>query len=448
MTTTRHPRHAGAVLSAPDAADPDAWESRSVPILPESEQDVELRDPATKKILLDENGKKKTRPVRFDEARLRGIADEANARAARGHFCPVQIGHTILWEPDETLQPEPVGFMRNFRVGPILDHQGRVIDPTPHLIADQVIRSDKLDRAHSYPHRSPELDASRMTLDSLALIRRPPKYDMGLIMNARDSDLEPDREPEAGDVPAGPNPPPDGGEPESPTEGETAMPETMNDAGTESGDKVLPLVLEALHAIMGKLGIGAEGEPEPPAEGELQNADVTPGADSVLAPGLEKEDDDQIQNCDRDKQLIQNQRLLATENRGLKAELAALRREFDAQQDEVGELMVQNARQSVEQAIEGLEAEGVDLKDREAFRKRLLGCPGERERTAEVEHAKLHFSRIPIGERPIATARGGKPDAAAGALDRGQLNLIAAYASKHGLKFPAAKAKCLAEGVI
>src|ERR1700735_1989894 len=113
------PTHKGVVVSSPDADDPSAWVTRSVPILPMSEQYVALRDPKSGEPLRHPDGKLKLRLVKFDVEQLEELAAKANEGQLKRNFLPVHIGHTDPKEKDETLQPEHIGFLRNHRVGQI-----------------------------------------------------------------------------------------------------------------------------------------------------------------------------------------------------------------------------------------------------------------------------------------------------------------------------------------
>ncbi len=150
----------------------------------EVEPDVPLFDAHTD---YDEKGE----PLRvFDEKKLRQIADECNERAKRtGDLSPFGPGHLLYDQKDpktgmvtykakETDQPPVWGFFHNFRVGEFGPEKVKAI------LADMLVRKDKRDEAMTYPRRSVELWAKSNFIDWVALLRRTPQRDLGVLTHS------------------------------------------------------------------------------------------------------------------------------------------------------------------------------------------------------------------------------------------------------------------------
>jgi hypothetical protein len=125
------------------------------------------------------------KPVRkFDRAALQKIVDTCNKRSKSGDLSPFGPGHTISDAP-EHLQPVTYGYASDFRV----DHYG----PEKKLgilckfhVKNQVTRpdgkqADGLEEVKSYPRRSIELWLKDAMIDHIALLRRTPQRDLGLL---------------------------------------------------------------------------------------------------------------------------------------------------------------------------------------------------------------------------------------------------------------------------
>lgn len=111
-----------------------------------------------------------------DEARLRLVAANSNARAARGELGLLLIGHTTE-DGKEIDQPPLAGYVQNYAMG---THDGR-----PCILADLFYRRDKPE-AFDYPRRSVEVVYSDKApadnfIDAVALLRRTPERPLGLV---------------------------------------------------------------------------------------------------------------------------------------------------------------------------------------------------------------------------------------------------------------------------
>lgn len=117
---------------------------------------------------------KKGKVVRkFEKADLERIARNCNQRDQTGTLCPITIGHTDPDEPDETKQPELVGYARKFRVA-----YDQALGKWT-LRADYYIRKDAFGEAKTFPRTSVELWPEDEILDPVALLRRTPQRDLG-----------------------------------------------------------------------------------------------------------------------------------------------------------------------------------------------------------------------------------------------------------------------------
>ena len=142
-------------VSPPNLSDPKLFECRpGVPIL-------DTHDRAGRDV---------------DEARLRLVAKNSNARAAAGELGLLLIGHTTD-DGKETDQPPLVGFVRNYQLS---TWQGK-----PCILADLYYRKDK-PQAFEFPRRSVEVmysdrDPANNYVDAVALLVRRPERGLGLV---------------------------------------------------------------------------------------------------------------------------------------------------------------------------------------------------------------------------------------------------------------------------
>ncbi len=112
----------------------------------------------------------------FSKDRLELIAANCNLREKKtGDACPIVIGHTIPGAP-EADQPSAVGYARNFRVG--------TFGPSKKvgILSDFWIKSGSYDAVSKEDwRRSVELWPDELFFDPIALLRRTPKRDLGLL---------------------------------------------------------------------------------------------------------------------------------------------------------------------------------------------------------------------------------------------------------------------------
>ena len=116
-----------------------------------------------------------------DERQLHQICRNSRERSERGEHGLVFLGHTDDDGP-EIEQPPVVGYMAGYRVG---EHNG-----TPTIIADLYIdREDDPSRIlKQFPRRSAEvigINSETGFIDSVALIKRAPERELGLVTSYR-----------------------------------------------------------------------------------------------------------------------------------------------------------------------------------------------------------------------------------------------------------------------
>lgn len=135
----------------------------------------------------DEHDKDGKLVRRFDERKLNYLADIINRRES-DLATPVRltIGHTLGrnpvtgQEPKETDQPPHVGFARKARVGRFGPKQKL------GLLADLYYRREDWDDAKTFPYRSIELYPGSWDITGVALLRRDPRLDLGVLTYQRD----------------------------------------------------------------------------------------------------------------------------------------------------------------------------------------------------------------------------------------------------------------------
>jgi hypothetical protein len=116
-----------------------------------------------------------------DEHDLAQIVANTNHRVERGEYPLLTIGHFREDQP-ETEQPPLVGYLRNFVLGTFRDE--------PCILADEFVDARYYDEVLTYPRRSVEMWASGSNpesnyIDSVAVLRRSPERDLGLVTFSR-----------------------------------------------------------------------------------------------------------------------------------------------------------------------------------------------------------------------------------------------------------------------
>src|SRR5690242_14229299 len=140
-------------------------------------------------------------PVRrFGAAELRTIAGRCNARAQQtGDLSPFGPGHTfddvydkagrLIYKAREEDQPPPWGYLHNYqlaRYGP----EGKLAVCADFYVKKQLTDNrgqpvDGLQYLKTFPRRSVELWAEDGIIDWVAVLRRTPQRDLGLLTYAR-----------------------------------------------------------------------------------------------------------------------------------------------------------------------------------------------------------------------------------------------------------------------
>lgn len=110
----------------------------------------------------------------WDYFALLEIAENTNKREqSTGDACPIIIGHTTQSKENEL--GDIVGYARNFRVGRF-GNENKL-----GILADFYFIPSKYSMAMEYPRRSVELWVNEKIIDPIALLKRTPKLDLGLL---------------------------------------------------------------------------------------------------------------------------------------------------------------------------------------------------------------------------------------------------------------------------
>lgn len=122
---------------------------------------------------------------RFDRSKLSQIVERCNRREREtGDLAPIGPGHTIPGGPEipETSQPPVWGYARNYRLAPYgpSNKLGIVVDLYARKEYADAVRRD-------FPRRSIELFYGDNLIDWVALLRRSPQRDLGLLSYSRDA---------------------------------------------------------------------------------------------------------------------------------------------------------------------------------------------------------------------------------------------------------------------
>lgn len=168
--------------------DPSQWQIvKGVPIFDAHDEVYEEPevDPKTGRRVIDPaTGKPRMRKVveKFDRASLEKHAQNCNALVASGNPPGLVDGHTLDDAP-ESKQPETLGFARDFRVeySPILQRDV--------IVQDEYYFPDKYEIAKSRPYRSVERFKSAAVFKPVALLRREPRRNLGVVAYKRGDDV-------------------------------------------------------------------------------------------------------------------------------------------------------------------------------------------------------------------------------------------------------------------
>lgn len=311
----------------------------------------------------------------FKRADLQEIADNCNARAAAGNLCPITIGHTVD-DPREPLQPESVGYARNFAVGWDQKLQRYVIRATYYL------RKGDAEKAKTYPRTSVELWGRDKFFDPIALLRRTPQRDLGQWTYARGGqpklryamDTDRDGLPDAVDPnPTVPNatPPAEAEPPLAPEHAE------MADKFWKHYLKTQPVFKYMCDKY------AAEAQPAP-AFPSATNGQVPAATDPERA------------RMQKDSDAIRYARI--------EQDVAAEKARNDALKAELDQFKLLYRKSEAERIATQLEGENIDL-DRPKFVAKLVRLP-DSEWEPEIEEKRQFNRRRPGGDGFIPTAAG------------------------------------------
>jgi hypothetical protein len=125
----------------------------------------------------DEYGRKVPVEEELDERQLHRICENSRYRSSKGEYGIVFLGHTDD-AGKETDQPPIVGYLSNYEVG---THNGR-----PTIVASMYLDRDSHPSGivRQYPRRSAEIIGLAKEdgfIDALALLKRTPERDLGLV---------------------------------------------------------------------------------------------------------------------------------------------------------------------------------------------------------------------------------------------------------------------------
>lgn len=122
---------------------------------------------------------------KFDRKALQKIVDECNRRAeSSGDLSPFGPGHTIAGAKEHE-QPPTYGYAKNYRVGTFGPEKklGILVDwyVKKTVTTPDGKEADGIAEVKSYPRRSIELWLKDGFIDHIALLRRTPQRDLGLL---------------------------------------------------------------------------------------------------------------------------------------------------------------------------------------------------------------------------------------------------------------------------
>lgn len=112
------------------------------------------------------------------EKRLSDIVKVCNDRAKAGVLGKIQIGHTRPKDA-ETAQPPLVGLMADYKVGRFGPHKKSAV------LCNFYVDKKHEEEAKKYPFRSVEFYSETNEITAVALLKRDPDLDMGMLLYAR-----------------------------------------------------------------------------------------------------------------------------------------------------------------------------------------------------------------------------------------------------------------------
>jgi hypothetical protein len=355
-----------------------------------------------------------TQVIEVTDDDLYDICDRANASAQESGV-PARItpGHTRPGrDVPEWDQPPPWGYATDFHVGTF--GPGRV----PAILAGRYyLRQDRVAEARTYPYRSPEYYPPSKEITGIALLRRDPELDLGIMSYGRGGVVYYAAEENAmpddfgnGGVETAPTGPPGAPDPTTPPSPDTPSPEEMS-AFMRCFKHGFPKLYEAANGP----GFPGPGNTAPPAL-----AKTGPGGGEEETDVEQKPPPDEAARMSREQQSIQYARL-AADNKALRGEIAAIR------------YQAEEAR--CEQAVTQLEAEGYLIRDRARLAGQLarMDAAARAERLAEIRQCyQRDPSRLP--EVPVLAG----PAAGGRATTAEQRDAAVRLATRKGIDFDAA----------
>ena len=133
----------------------------------------------------EEEGGEPEIEAQVDEEELALIAETLNRKVAEfGTPARISTGHVRLPKPDQPApaekdQPEILGWAKSARVGTWGPEN------KPGLLVDWYIRRERYEESLTYPYRSAEYYPPTHEITGIALLRRDPELDMGVLTYAR-----------------------------------------------------------------------------------------------------------------------------------------------------------------------------------------------------------------------------------------------------------------------
>lgn len=392
---------------------------------------------------------------RFGREELQEICDNTNARNDDGDLTILGLGHTIPRDPvtrevvPESKQPKGIGYVANYKVGTFgpKDKTGILVDLLVHKNCLAEIKDPATDRI-TYERRSIELRPKEKIIDWVALLRKAPARDLGLLTYSRDTFIAhtPTRkfyptptigEPlamavrgeklfysvEDSDMPMDPTAPADAAAPDDDFAGkiDRYMAEKYPHLDRIHGEAVQRYEAEQAAA-------GAPEGSDPPAAGP-----GTPGASNSFIPGDKKKPDE---GDDKEKLRMEKETEAIRYSR-LEKEVETLRAEREKDKADA-------KRAKAAQRIQAHVYAGFTL---DASREVARYCAlDEATWDAEDEHIRRYYKQDGAGMVPVGGFIDTYVPGPVGGSDitPDQQRAITRFATKNGMSFSDAKEKVLA----
>lgn len=343
--------------------DPKRWViRRGVPVFCQHVKTKTLSDGTTKEITVD-------------VPKLHEIVQQYQRLQRESGVVPrITFGHT---NPDpatpENQQPKPRGWALNWRVG---EWRGK-----PAIIVDEYLHPEDEAEAATYPYRSAEYYDGRREITGIALLRRDPELDLGIVANYKRQDesyyyvME--------------NAMPDAPAPNPATTQPTAPPNAAagdNDFNTKADCYMKSRFpnLDRMHKDAGARYAAEAAAAAPATPGPL-NATIPAPAP---APGKPEAPEHMRRQQDPD----------------LYARLDALEKAKADSDREAATLRLEVSLSKAEQQVARLEAAGFYFKDREKEKEKLAAMTPEQRQEREAEVVQC-YQRDPTKGEMIQIAR-------------------------------------------